>query len=320
MTTTVRGVFALSLLLALGQGVLAAELSGRAPESRSDLFVRADGSGTVLSLGRGAPFHRTANEVLDARLIDVQDASVRVALWQEVLPDGQVIPWYAISLNGQTMATVRKTSYILKVRYSYFDPEIQTPVVPAALAAAEGSGIHIVQFVTQSLEAYRATVEALGGDVLRFFANHAHVVRMSPEVRDAVAELPFVRWVGPFHTAYKLEEEILGQLQAGSVIEPRRYSIMTFERNLAAQHRVGEQIDAIGGEVHGYTPNGSRLEATLSMEQVHEIAALDDVMFIDRKGRMEHDMDIVRIIGGADFLEDFGFTGQGVRARFATPR
>ena len=41
-------------------------------------------------------------------------------------------------------------------------------------------------------------------------------------------------------------------------------------------------------------------------------------MFIDRKGKLEIDLDIVRETGGADYLESVaGFTGQGVRAEVA---
>ena len=79
----------------------------------------------------------------------------------------------------------------------------------------------------------------------------------------------------------------------------------------AARARAGgpgprrRRIEALGGEVHGTTPLGFRIEATLTLEQVWPRSrALDDVMFIDRKSALEVDMDIVREIGGAELRRD----------------
>ena len=140
-------------------------------------------------------------------------------------------------------------------------------------------------------------------------ANHAYYVLMTPEVRTTVSALPFVRWVGPVHPEYKLERVIRDQILVDAQIAPRRYSIMLHERGPEAQDRVVAVIKSLGAEVHGTTPLGFRIEATMSLDQVQTIAALDDVMFIDRKGEIEVDLDIVREIGGADYVESFaGFT------------
>ncbi len=286
-----------------------------AAEEQAALTLQSDRSGYLLSFGGNGPFHRTVNEILDQRLLEVPGSPVRLALWSELLPDGQVAPFYGISQDGNTMATVRRTSYEIHLRYQEFDPVLVAPSVELVLAATEATNLHLVQFVTQPLEEYRAIIEELGGTVHKFVANHAHFVRMTPQVRSAVEALPFVRWVGPVHTAYKLEEEIRDQILTGAEVEPRRYSIMLHERGADAQKPVVTHIEGLGGEVHGTTPEGFRIEATLSLAQVQEIAALDRVIFIDRKGRLEPDMDVVREIGGANYVETIaGLTGQGVRA------
>ncbi len=99
--------------------------------------------------------HENANEVINDRLIDLPASTVRLALWEEVAPSGEVTPFYAISLDGRTMATVRRTSYELKLRYASFDPAIVTPSVEPGLAGGETAGLFIVQFVTQPLEQFR---------------------------------------------------------------------------------------------------------------------------------------------------------------------
>jgi len=312
-TSTARAIFLFALLLP----TLAIPSTGTEP-AEEGLVVRSDAGRTTLRIDGAEPFHATDRPVIEDRLIELEDSPVRIALWSEVTADGATDPYYAISLDGRAMAAVRRTSYRLELRQGSFDPVAGMPEVEAQLTAGTDANLYFVQFVTQPLEEYREAVAALGGTVHKFLSNHAHFVRMEPEVRDAVAALPFVRWVGPVHPAFKLEEVIREQIVAEAEIAPRRYSIMLNERGGEAQDRVVAVIRAMGGEVHGTTPQGFRIEATLSLQQVRRIVALDDVMFLDRKSKLEVDMDIVRDIGGANYLETVaGFTGAGVRAEVA---
>lgn len=288
-----------------------------AEASASAFEVTTVGSTHELSLDGGV-FHVTDGDVVDPQVTTVDGSTVRLLTWREVSPDGDILAYYAISLHPGAVSRARRTGYQIKLRYGSFDPLLGEPQVPTMLQAAPDSDLYMVQFITAPVEAMREALRDLGATVLIFLADHVHIVNMSADVGDAVAGLPFVRWVGPVHAAYKLEEEILDQLVFGAPVEARRYSIMNYERGVLAQDRVSAEINALGGLVHGSTPLGFRIEATLTLAQVLVIARLDDVMFIDRKGEVEPDMDIGREIGGANFLEStLGFTGQGVRAEVA---
>jgi hypothetical protein len=308
----------IALALCLGIPAARAETTGRNGGDQTGLVLESTGTGYTLSLNGDAPFHSTGNEILEQRLVEVPGSPARLVLWSEALPDGGSAPHYAISLDGSEVQSVRRTSYEIKLRHGAFDPLTESASIEPSLAAAEDVNLHFVQFVTQPLEEFRATIESMGGKVHKFVPGHAHYVQMSPEVRDAVASLPFVRWVGPVHPAYKLEETIQEQIVSEVEIAPRRYSIMLNRRGADAQKPIIGFIEEIGGEIHGSTPLGFRIEATLSLDQVRQVAASDDVMFIDRKSKLELDLDIVREIGGANYLETIaGYTGQGVRAEVA---
>lgn len=271
---------------------------------------------TLSAPGLGA-FRTTRNPVHNARLVSVPGSPVRLALWDEQQSDRTVAPFYAISLNGHTVARVQNTSYEISLRYGQFDPAKSLPSVPAAFAArsANQEAVYIVQFVTQPLDAFREQIEAAGGIVHQFIAQHAFLVRMSPTAHDRVTALPFVRWVGPYHPAYRLEEGLLAQLAQFKVDRsPVRYSIQVFERGPAQQEAVAEHIRQTGGTVHLTTPEGFRLEATLTGPQLLGVVGRNEVLFVDRRGIDEPDMDIARAIGGANFIESVaGFTGTGVR-------
>jgi hypothetical protein len=293
----------------------------------AELEVKTVDGVTTLSLAGSPPFHETTNEVIDPRLIELTDSPVLFVLWSEQPSEGWPEPYYAISLDGSTMATVRQTAYEIQLRYFTFDPLLPGPeLVLAGLNlvpgfAADGTtNLYLVQFWTQPLEEYRAAIRAAGGVLHKFLTNHAYYVRMTPEVRDVVSAMPFVRWIGPVLPEYKLERQIEEPVEGPMLkaMQAARYSIMLNERGPEAQGRVVAVLESIGAEVHGTTPLGFRIEASMSPEQVQTIAALDDVMFIDRKGEVELDVDIVRGIGGANYVESVaGFTGQGVRVEVA---
>ncbi|MHC4234743.1 MAG: S8 family serine peptidase, partial [Planctomycetota bacterium] len=279
------------------------------------LVVRTDGGSTTLGLDAGGVFHRTPNEVLNQRLIDVPDTSIRLVTWTEVLPDKQAVPFYAVSLDGQSVATVRRTSYALKLRHGDFDPGAAVPPVMPSLAADATTNLFIVQFVTQPLEEFRTAIAKLGGTVRHFLANHSHIVQMTPQVGDAVAALPYVRWVGPYHPAYRLEEFMRdNQAQAAELFPLLRYNIQVFEAGLGQKTAVAQRIEALGGVVDQLDAGKFLLVATLTPEHLFQVVRWDEIVFVDRWSPLEPDMNNARELGGANHIEALaGYAGAGVR-------
>jgi len=284
------------------------------------LAVTADGQAYNIGLSGAEPFYSTARKVSDERLIDVPGSPVLLALWRETSTSGDVVSHYAISLDGQKFSRARATSYILRLRYSNFDPLVTLPHIPDVLTADPATNeVYIVQFHTQPLQVFRERIETLGGTVHKFLNQHAYVVRMTPEVRDLVADLPYVRWVGAFHPAYRLEELLIDEIKQGSsAAQTRKYSIMLHERGPWPQQLVADRIEAIGGELFRTIPEAFRVEAFLTIDQVRRVVLMNEIMFMDIRGELELDMDIVREISGADYIENVGgYTGEGVRAEAA---
>ncbi|NUQ50070.1 MAG: S8 family serine peptidase, partial [Phycisphaerae bacterium] len=239
------------------------------------------------------------------------------------LDDGAVVAWwrergatfYAISLEGRSLSTVRQTSYDVLLQYDAFDPLERQPGPPSFLAADEASELGIVQFHTQPLEEYAAALLAAGAQIFTYVGNHAYIVRADPAARQALGALPFVRWVGPFHPAYKLEAGLLAQLgDADAWRSSGPYVIQTAQRGLADQDAVAAEIAALGGQVLRQTPHGYWVEAELTLDQVLRLSRRDEVLYIEPALPATNYMNNVRIVGGANYVEQVaGFTGQGVR-------
>ncbi|MGD8473327.1 MAG: S8 family serine peptidase, partial [Anaerolineae bacterium] len=101
---------------------------------------------------------------------------------------------------------------LLRLKYATFDPLRGEPQIDSALRAApypdSGEGAYIVQFKGPVQGAWKGQVKALGGRVLDYLPDYAFLVWMDGAIRDRVAALDTVRWVGLYQPAYKLSPNL----------------------------------------------------------------------------------------------------------------
>ena len=272
--------------------LVTAAVSAQAPKSNRLMLNTVGGKSTLSVSGeQSITVRQSANAISDQRLIAMPGTQGTVVMWKEMAKAApaagqQAIEqsFYSVSLDGKTFSDPRPTSYQIKLRFAKFDPLAESPVVPERLAtvdlraqgrkstAASGSPqdsgaksetqLYIVQFVAPPSDRLVNPILALGAIPRAYLAEHAHVVEMSPAVRDQVAAIPLVRWVGPYHAAYKLEEPLVAELAGDASRAPtRRYSIMLFERGPVPQQIVANRIAALGGVINARISEGFRIEA-----------------------------------------------------------
>ena len=280
-------------------------------------LLSENGETTLFTSDLGA-FHRTSRTISDTRAMTFPNSKTQVFTWQEDNETGSRTAYYAISLDGKAVSTVQEASNEMLLRYAAFDPLVQVPQTPLKLSArAERQterGVYIVQFVTQPLEEYRNPIRDLGGKTFIYLPNNAHIVQMDSAAKEKVEQLPFVRWVGVYEPAYKLDEALVNGLSR-SQLKSARYNIMVLERGTQMKEDLASRVRSFGGKVDSSNAEGFRMEATLTADQLIDVANENDVLFIDRWSAPESDMSIVRSTGGANFVETaLGFRGEGVRA------
>ncbi len=278
---------------------------------------------TTLALGSltGGPAIATEDDSQnsDTRLLHFTEQGVSIRL----IGDSH----YQVGSAGEDGAYSRALplSRQIKLRSRTFDPIKSAPDVqiPARLMSAQEDmdeeDVYIVQCTFQPLESFQNEITALGGSIHAPLAENALLVRLSPAARQLVEALPFVRWVGPYHPAYKLQDELyelLARGDAGQAAQtsgrPQRYSILLFERSDAALAAVTERISQLGGVVD-MVGDSRRMEATLDETALEEISRMAEILYIDLWTPYEDDMDQVREIVGANYLESIeGYRGQGV--------
>jgi len=244
--------------------------------------------------------------------IEVPDTSIILTFWQESLENGINVPYYSISIDG-TVVRTHQPSYELGLRYACFDPLQDVPEVNPLLSADESTNLYIVQFLTQPLEEFHQAITALGGSVRHYIAQFSYLVEMSNEVKLEVEQLPYVRWIGSYHPAYRLEEFMLDTIE-------NRYSTYPFQRyniqvlTVDQKKTVSDRIISEGWQIDSADAGKFLIVASLTPDQLFEVVRWDEVLFVDRWSSFETDMDIAREIGGANHIETVGgYTGAGVR-------
>ncbi len=274
----------------------------------SRLWVEIAGSDAGL---RRRLVRESASTIVPGRTGTDPAGRAAFATWSE---DGEA--WSAYSLDGgSTWRGARPLRVELRLRDGAVRPGAPLPPVAAGLALPPAGRVFLVQLRTISLPAWRAALEDAGAEVLAFFPHNAHLVRVAPERRRAVAALEFVARVEPFHPAYRLERELRQWLETPGAAPARiRVRALAFESGLAGKRRIAAAAAESGAEVMTMWPHGHIVELVVDRDQLRAIAAHDDVLWIDRWSAPENDMDLVREDAGTNWTEtNFGYCGQGVR-------
>jgi hypothetical protein len=226
-------------------------------------------------------------------------------------------PSYRVSLDrGKTWTEELKADSRILMRYGRFDPISSLPFVASFLQAPKKARLFLVQFHTQLLDAYRRDLQRHGVEVGLPMPEQAVLVRMNPTTAATVQKLPYVRWVGAYHLAYRLDEGIRAALLRGETLGKKRYDIGLF-RVKTDRVPLAAAIRALGGEVNNASEGHVLVEATLNRSQLLEVLGRDEVLFVDPWSEPEEDMDNARIYGGANYVETKGplggHTGKGVK-------
>lgn len=248
----------------------------------------------------------------DEVVLKFPDSAVEVALRD----DGS----YTITFDDKRQIE-RMGQFELQLARQTFDPTVADPARVPGLddrplqLVTTSQKLYLVQFVTQPIEEYRQRIRELGGTAHQYFPSQAHLVRMTDKIADLLRNEPFVRWVGEYRPSWRLETALADRFATRTAIPTQRYWIQAVTTSLTAKQDLAKRLTNLGATVHGVNSGGYLVGATLTSTQLAEITAWSDVVHIDRWSAPEPDMDIVRQLDGANYVEEMaGYRGEGVRA------
>ncbi|MCA8978091.1 MAG: S8 family serine peptidase, partial [Planctomycetes bacterium] len=220
-----------------------------------------------------------------------------------------------VTLSAQAQQPTTSVAYaseLIRLRYASFDPVHSEPAMPEALQSR--GNLWIAQFAGVPTESGRSIMAALGVTLHGYLPHNAYVVRMSETMVDAVRAVPGMRWVGRYHTAYRLDPALIAALEAGGLDQVRRYNIVVADKH-GDKPALMAGIRALGGTIASEETGSLLIRANLTGAQLQQAADLDQVLWIDEWSAPEEDMDNARIQGGGNYVEaQVGYTGSGVNA------
>ena len=223
------------------------------------------------------------------RLIQIPNSDATVRIWTE-----EGVTKSAVSRDGgSSWFQLKAPRYELSFRHMTFDPVDGEPAVPPQLMAKNNNELYYVQFETDIVPEYRTALEQMGLEVLYHFPHQSYIVRMSRSDAATVADQDFVRAVADMHPAYKLEASIVADVLTGtSTVET--YDIMLANK-LTDAADVEAKVSQLGELVS--PANGSILvTASLTTEAARTLAADNSVLWIEKLGPAEEDIDNLRIV------------------------
>jgi uncharacterized membrane protein len=129
-----------------------------------------------------------------------------------------------------------------------FDPLVDDPILPSFLVTTKWDGLFLIQFIGPSVPSWVEQVERLGCDLVSYIPDNGYIAKMTREGRSDVVDLPFVRWVGPYHPGYRVLAEtwrspdtMMG-LAISAIDDP-----VGLSKDIS---RMGGYLDAVGEHTH----------------------------------------------------------------------
>lgn len=210
----------------------------------------------------------------------------------------------------------RSVDVRLHLRVGVHDPRRQTLFPCGPLAAPRTTRLHLVQFVGPIVPEHLACLAVPGVEVLFHVPAQAMLVRADAALLEPLAADPRVRWVGPLANGCKLAPDLHRFVRTAG---RARALHLAFAHKRDAQ-ALAERIAFVGGRVTGQAPGATFLRAELDGAQLLQVLDGDDVVFVDPAAEVGFDMDHVRVVGGANYVETLGnLSGQGVRVEITEP-
>lgn len=205
----------------------------------------------------------------------------------------------ALALFLPAAVSHAQSSTPIRLRRATFDPLQRAPNLDGAMQARGASTLLLVQFAGRPGEQDRATLTASGLRVLAYIPENTYLVRASDGAPRSAAALPGVRWIGPFHPAYKLPASLDGELAAadGEVGE-----FTMFAAQDANPVALEAAIRAAGGSVQAQQTlmTGRWFRLAVPRSALPGLLARDDVLWIDRSGTAQLHNDRGREVLGVD--------------------
>ena len=179
-------------------------------------------------------------------------------------------------------SSINPSRPMIHLQRATFDPLCGEPSLPAQLRIESYppgvQGYYLVQLQGPVRPEWKQAIETAGASLFDYIPDFAFVARMDESTRQKIVSMPFVRWVGLYHPAYKIAPDLMAE---GVSTQPIAVTIMTFEP--AAVEEVVTAIEKLGGQPLGWKPTSywGLVRAEITPAAIADLARLTEVRWIE---------------------------------------
>ncbi len=169
---------------------------------------------------------------------------------------------------------------------------------------------YLLQFIEGIKSAWINEFKRMGVEFIEYIPECAYLVHMNPDVKKEVEVKSYVRWIGTYHTKYRLDPSLDGIKRESSVDLRVVFSNVNDEYNDFINYIEGiggKIIDGGSGEMDKYF-----LSIKVPESEIETIASLDGVTYVQPEGEKITCMNNVREFTGANLAHIEGFDGSGI--------
>jgi 5'(3')-deoxyribonucleotidase len=219
------------------------------------------------------------------------------------------IAYLGIANSEDSSTEYDNLKLIIDLKAARFDPLLEAPDIPIALTYSDENNYYLVQCRGVIQPGWVEEIQDIGAVILGYVPEYTYILYMGHDAKKSIEKLPFIRWVGAYHPAYKIEESLLSK--QGTV----KLNVMVFDSNddLENFKLVEEKIIGFGGKIIREEMDVNTIVAEIDAVKIGDIAFIPEVEWIDEYFEPEALMDNIRVFTGADNpLHEHGFNGTGI--------
>jgi uncharacterized membrane protein len=192
----------------------------------------------------------------------------------------------------------------INMKAARFDPLIMEPEIPRELSYNFPSGYYLLQCNGPIMSDWVLELQDLKTEILGYIPDYTFLINIDDI--EKLLTLPFIRWIGIYHPAYKIQEGLLEK--EGEV----QIDVVVFKDKSKNLENVREKLKEWGGEIKYDGNDNHIITAKVDASQIEGIASILEVEWINEFSEPVGFMNKVRSFTGTNYIDLNGYDGTGI--------
>ncbi len=220
-----------------------------------------------------------------------------------------LVPTGTVAAADLSASSSSLESSRVRLDFGVFRPGESELDIPSAYQATAAHELRIIQTDGPMTTAKMRSLEMAGVQILGYIPDYNYLARLSEGQKSAVLSVPAVTWIGDFHPAFKMQQELLTQ-STGTVKVVLGYFDQLFPGGDPASLK--QAIWGLGGEIIKDLPSDTMMHVELPASSLPALAGITEVSAIEKWYPLKQHMDHIKSQTGALVSHLADWDGSGI--------